>query len=451
MFIFPDRIVSHTPLIAIMFCASYFLIYIRLEGPFIYLVTLLSIAIGLLLHPDLDFILLIITYFNIVLLCLVFTKINRATRLQIFNNTQLLLEHESLLNQNIDQKENENSLLISQLESTMQYGQMILDNHFKSDHLFLKSVFSKFFDLCKCSDKAFILIIRDSSVQIVKSIGFSSKILKSNLDIRTFDAIGSDKIVTRSDFLDQSGKTLLITVNIEESSRVIIALGNYNKGPSQYEENFIRLAHSFQNLIKTYYMNREYLDLQSRYMTDIIFSLIEFLEIYDPYTKGHSVNVANFSKTIAKAMQLDPDLIDKIYWAGLLHDIGKLIIPQEILNKNGKLTSDEYQQIKEHPVTAYKIMKSSHALKDISQFILSHHERFDGTGYPNQLKGNDIPLESRILAVADSFEAMTSERPYRAPMTIKLAIDELIKYSGTQFDSNIVQVFLSELEKGTLP
>jgi len=446
MFVFPDRVMSHTPLISILFCSSYFFIYSRGDAIKIYMFAMLAISAGLLYKTDLQFLIFFISYLNIIFLCIVFTYTNYNTRKQIYENTQRLKDQEAILNDNINHKENENFLLVSQVQNTIEYGQMILNNHYKSDRHFLKSVFSSFTDLCIWVDKSFIAILNEKSVDIVGIKGFAEEEIEEMQLVKAFESITIDKIAVVDDLMDGFNKSLIITVSADGSGCVGIVLEYDSERLLLDQEHFINLAQSFKTLIKTYYLNREYTDLQSRYMKDIIFSLVEFMEIYDPYTKGHSEKVANYSKEIAESLKLDKKTVKSIYWAGLLHDIGKLIVPREILNKKGKLTDLEYDQIKDHPVTAYRIMKSSYALKDIARFILSHHERWDGKGYPNRLAGDEIPLESRILSVADAFEAMTSERSYRAPMTEQKAIDELIKHSGDQFDPDIVKVFLKRYE-----
>jgi HD-GYP domain-containing protein (c-di-GMP phosphodiesterase class II) len=190
---------------------------------------------------------------------------------------------------------------------------------------------------------------------------------------------------------------------------------------------------------------------QGRFQKELLLSMIAILELYDLYTKGHSEKVAYLSALIAEKLHLPSHEINAIYWAGLVHDIGKLLVPTQVLNKESKLTADEYEMIKMHPVWGAKVLQTSDSLRPVSRYVLFHHERWDGKGYPDEISGIEIPLASRIISVADAFDAMTSERSYRKPFSIDEAKEEMVRNSGTQFDPSIIEVFLTldreELDK----
>jgi putative nucleotidyltransferase with HDIG domain len=133
--------------------------------------------------------------------------------------------------------------------------------------------------------------------------------------------------------------------------------------------------------------------------------------------------------------------VNEVKTAGLLHDIGKIIIPIEIITKEGKLTAEEYDLIKGHPEIGFRILNSTHDMRNIANIVLNHHERWDGLGYPRGIKTDEIPLQSRIIAIADAFDAMTSKRSYREVCTNREALDEIIRCSGTQFDPKLSQIF----------
>lgn len=156
----------------------------------------------------------------------------------------------------------------------------------------------------------------------------------------------------------------------------------------------------------------------------------------------HTERVSQYCEAIATALKLSKKEIYDIKVAGSLHDIGKIMVPPELLNKPGKLTTEEYEIIKRHPETGYQILKSVDEYAPLAEFLLYHHERWDGTGYPAGLKKNEIPLQSRIIAVADAYEAMTARRPYQKTRTTEEAKAELKRCAGTQFDPDIVKVFL---------
>lgn len=162
--------------------------------------------------------------------------------------------------------------------------------------------------------------------------------------------------------------------------------------------------------------------------------------------KRHSDQVSKLSKQIAVAMNLDPQLLGEVETAGLLHDIGKISVRDEVLNKPGKLTNEEYNEIKKHPESSYQILKSVDAYSSLADDALAHHERYDGKGYPKGLKGDEIPLIARIISVADAYEAMVSDRSYRKGIPHAAALEEIVRNSGTQFDPVIVDYFVESFK-----
>jgi len=165
------------------------------------------------------------------------------------------------------------------------------------------------------------------------------------------------------------------------------------------------------------------------------------VEASDPYTAGHSARVTELALEIATEMGLGDGQFETLRIAGLLHDVGKVGIPGSVLNKPAKLTQAEWLMIQAHPVVSAEMSEQVTAFREAVPVIRHHHERWDGSGYPDGLKGEDIPLMARILAVADGFEAMTSERPYRSARTDEEALAELQKGAGTQWDPGVVKVF----------
>lgn len=170
-------------------------------------------------------------------------------------------------------------------------------------------------------------------------------------------------------------------------------------------------------------------------------SLAEALEVKDPYTRGHSIRVSHYASVIARTLQLDDEMIYQVELGGHVHDLGKIGVREEVLNKRGRLTPEEYEHIMIHPVVGWRILAP--LLGDVPialNVVRSHHERLDGTGIPDKLRGRAIPLEARIAAAADAIDAMTSGRPYRAAeMTLAGAVTELQRNAGTQFDHDVVE------------
>jgi putative nucleotidyltransferase with HDIG domain len=171
-------------------------------------------------------------------------------------------------------------------------------------------------------------------------------------------------------------------------------------------------------------------------------ALGDALDLKDAETEGHSRRVTAFTIAIAKAMGLPAEQIPMIARGAFLHDIGKMAIPDAILRKPGKLTTDEMAIMKEHCYKGYQIVKKIPFLSDACDIIYSHQERFDGTGYPRGLKGKEIPLGARIFSVADTLDAITVDRVYRRGRSYQVARDEIEKWSGRQFDPEVVKVFL---------
>lgn len=188
-----------------------------------------------------------------------------------------------------------------------------------------------------------------------------------------------------------------------------------------------------------------YEDIERSYFSTVK-ALAKAIEVKDPYTHGHSERVTEYALMIAESLQLDERDKQKLKYAATLHDIGKIGIAGRVLNKPGSLTQEEYTHVKTHPLLGDSIIEPVEFLQGPRPIILHHHERFDGKGYPQGLKGRDIPLCARILSVADAFEAMRSDRPYRKALPVQVAMHELLRNAGTQFDPEMVKLFIDILE-----
>jgi len=179
-----------------------------------------------------------------------------------------------------------------------------------------------------------------------------------------------------------------------------------------------------------------------------VHAMSQTVEVRDPYTAGHQKRVSNIARAIATEMMLSPEMVEGIRMAGNIHDIGKISVPAEILSKPGSLTEIQFALVKAHPKTGYEILKGIEFPWDIARIVLQHHERIDGSGYPQGLIGDDILLEAKILAVADVVEAMSSHRPYRPALGVGKALDELSSKKGKLYDPRVVDAFEKALKAG---
>ena len=213
--------------------------------------------------------------------------------------------------------------------------------------------------------------------------------------------------------------------------------------------------HSVQRNLATMRLLREKTMMASRLkqnMLTLIDTLANTLEARDPYTHGHSRRVGLYATWIAEDLGYDEDALENLRHGGLLHDIGKIAVREDVLNKPGRLTAEEYDHIKIHPSVGYNILRQIEEFEPMLPIVLSHHERMDGEGYPHQVPGADIPLNARITAIADTFDALTSDRPYRDGMPVEKAIAILESVKGTQLDGELVDIFVRKVrERGVIP
>jgi len=210
------------------------------------------------------------------------------------------------------------------------------------------------------------------------------------------------------------------------------------------EKKLTESRDAFLNMLKD--LDISFKELEKLY-NSLIRAFVNAIDAKSPWTKGHSERVTDYSISIAKEMGLKEKEIETLRMAALLHDIGKIGTYDVILDKPGKLTDDEFALIKMHPVKGEEILRPIRQLQNLLPTIRSHHERMDGKGYPDGLEGDEIPLLARIICVADSFDSMTSDRPYRPAPPKEYAISEIKRCSGTQFDTQAVKAFLSVLSK----
>jgi putative nucleotidyltransferase with HDIG domain len=182
----------------------------------------------------------------------------------------------------------------------------------------------------------------------------------------------------------------------------------------------------------------------------VLAALSQAIEARDPYTRGHSARVSALAVVIARRLGWKGARLGALRLGGLLHDVGKLNLDETVLTKPGPLDDDEYREIKRHPLAGARLIRGIEALRPALPYIIFHHERWDGSGYPSGRAHEQIPIGARIVAVADAFDAMTSPRPYRPPLSLSRALAEVAGGAGTQFDPGVVRAFLAAWSDGEL-
>jgi HD-GYP domain-containing protein (c-di-GMP phosphodiesterase class II) len=202
--------------------------------------------------------------------------------------------------------------------------------------------------------------------------------------------------------------------------------------------------------VSAFLENQRLYDDLAHLLMALLHALVNSVDAKDPYTYGHSERVAHFSRSLAYVAGLTEVECDRVYLAGLLHDVGKIGVPDAILCKPGKLTKEEFDALKKHPEIGVRILSPVKQIRDLLPGVLYHHERIDGRGYPEGLAGENIPKLGRIICLADCFDAMTSNRTYRAAMPLPEAIEEIRRCAGSQFDPELADLFLKLDLKGFL-
>ncbi len=283
-------------------------------------------------------------------------------------------------------------------------------------------------DVVKEHGKEISLIVSDQKMPVMEGTEFLKKVRESNpqiIKILLTGHVDTDIIVSAINDCD---------------------LFQYILKPFEPEE----LKITVENGISKFSMssnNKIFYNELRRLFYNTIRAMSNALDTKDSYTNGHSLRVTLYSMILARELGLDDIYLEDIEIAGLLHDIGKIAMPKSVLCKNGKLTDEEFLIMKAHPSKGEKIVLNIKKLQMIAEWVKSHHEKYDGTGYPDGLKGNNIPLAGRIIALADTYDAMTSTRPYRTALPHETAISEIKRCAGTQFDPELAMLFVQLADK----
>ena len=241
-------------------------------------------------------------------------------------------------------------------------------------------------------------------------------------------------------------ESLVIPLRTGGKPRGHLALDIVDIQKSPFSQESLRVMEALGHLAATFLGMKQLFAVQEGFQREIAMSMISMLEQYDSYTRGHSENVALLAQRLAERLGMGRDAVKNAYWAGLVHDIGKILVPIDVLNKSTSLTEEEYALVKTHPERGERVLSRSEELAGLGLVVGSHHERWDGTGYPAGRRGEEIPPLARVMALADAYDAMTSHRSYRRGMKKSVALEEIRRGAGTQFDPEMAWIFVEMME-----
>jgi len=249
----------------------------------------------------------------------------------------------------------------------------------------------------------------------------------------------------QSDPLAQHVDAEVFSYRIEQSDKSVgLLLAGNKTGPdseaSSFEQQLLQAATNFMGI---FHENAARFGEQKRMLFGMLKALSASIEAKDPYTCGHSERVAELSAQLAHTIGWDDDTVERVRISGLVHDVGKIGVPEAILCKTSRPTDEEFDRIREHPVIGYNILKDIPDFADVLDGVLHHHERWDGRGYPDKIEGENIPMIGRVMAIADTFDAMSSSRSYRQAIDRSKVFEEIRRCSGSQFDPQLIEPFLS--------
>ena len=234
----------------------------------------------------------------------------------------------------------------------------------------------------------------------------------------------------------------ILVVPMQRQDQVLGCFFALNKIEGDFDSQDSKLLNSIANESAIYLENAMLYDDVHGLMMGLLHSLTSAVDAKDAYTHGHSERVAALGRQLTIEAQLTDPLPERVYLAGLLHDVGKIGVPESVLHKTGRLTPEEFEQMKKHPEIGARILADVKQVRDILPGVLHHHERYDGQGYPHGLAGENIPMMGRLICLADCFDAMTSNRTYRKALPLEVALTEIRRCSGTQFDPALTEAFL---------
>ncbi|HEB74899.1 MAG TPA: HD domain-containing protein [Nitrospirae bacterium] len=291
---------------------------------------------------------------------------------------------------------------------------------------------------------------RVKQIRLKKGVGIAGWVAEHGTPLVIHDAQSDPRFFKTADKFSGFVTRNIICVPLKTKARTIGVLEGINKKDGRFDDSDLELTETLANYIAVAIENaRLYSELKDTFYSTAE-TLSETIELRDPCTGGHTKRVKHYSLIIGRYLGLSKAELETVELAAILHDIGKIGIRDDILLKKGRLTEDEMQHMRMHSIYGAELLKSIKQLKDIVPVVRNHHERYDGAGYPDGLSGEDISPMARILTVADSFDAMTTHRPYKKSISTEAALEQLRQYAGTQFDPKVVEAFLQAFADGAV-
>lgn len=277
--------------------------------------------------------------------------------------------------------------------------------------------------------------------------GIAGWVAQHNESLIVNDVQSDPRFYRKADETSRYVTRNIICVPVRIKGKVAGVIEALNKLDGGFTEKDLALLTYLADQVAIAVENAKLYDELKRTFLDTAEALAEAIEQRDPYTGGHTRRVLNYSVAVGRELNLSEEEIENLKLSAILHDIGKIGVEDSILRKQGPLTKEEFESMKKHPEIGAEIIKHISSLKGVIPGILYHQERYDGKGYPFGAKDGDIPLSARIIAVCDTFDAMTTDRPYRKGLGVQAALDELKKFAGIQFDPDVVNAFYEAFKK----
>jgi putative nucleotidyltransferase with HDIG domain len=340
---------------------------------------------------------------------------------------------------------------VGHLEALYRLGR-ILNSSLSLDEI-LPTALTQTLDLLQAKTASVMLLDeKGETLKIRLAHGLSAEIVE-NTTVRLGERVSGRVAATGEPVLikghegDDKDSSLCVPLLANQQVLGVLNIRTKTDG-SDFTHQDLELAGQLANIAAAAIENASLHDELQALFLSTVSAMANSIDARDPYTKGHSERVTSYAVMIAEELKLSMEELERLRYAGLLHDIGKIRIRDHILHKPGRLTDAEFTEMKKHPEYGVEIMEPVKAFQTILPAMLHHHERFDGRGYPHGLAAENIPLSARILCVADCFDAMTSDRPYRKGMPVEDAVSELAKNKSTQFDPELVDIFLELVDNG---